>query len=204
VDETEVNERKMVRRKIAVALGIICIILIIGIGGVVTYYTAALDDLTKSKDTLYNNYVFSHSYSNDEYASLDASNGTYYNLANYFNSVIQLEKSEYVYTLNEGMPLPMNFSTSPNIGEIELDGETQFGKYAGIATVQVSSTSNDTYVNVTYSAVHSGFVYSSQTDIGMNGTIDFPVLPANVVNIRIATHDINIQAIANVTIIYVY
>jgi hypothetical protein len=197
-------EEKMVRRSIVVALGIICIFLIAGIGGVVAYYTAALNDLTNSKNALYDNYAFSHSYSNDEYNSLNADFGRYYNLASYFNSVKQLEKSEYIYTLNEGMPLPMNFTTDPVGNAIFLDGDPQFGLYAGIATVEVSSTSNDTYVNVTYSAVHSGFVYSSQTDIGMNGTVDFPVLPANVINIRIATHDPNIQAIANVTIIYVY
>jgi len=57
------SEKKVVGRKVAIALGIICVILVVGLAGVMVNYTRIIND----KDTLYNNYVAAHSHSNEEY-----------------------------------------------------------------------------------------------------------------------------------------
>jgi len=194
------SEKKMVRRNVAIALGILCIILIAGISGVIAYYTMTLNDNNAS----YNDYVLSHSYTNYEYSTLNSSLNLSRSQVNDLSSILQLEKTETVYSYNGGIDLPANFSTEPDINEYMLDGDPEFGLYAGIAYVQVSSTSNETYVNVTYSAQYRSFDYNSQTDVGMNGTVVFPVLPTGVVDIRIAVHDTSIRATANVTITYIY
>jgi hypothetical protein len=194
------SERKMVRRNVAVALGILCIILADGIIGVIAYYTTTLNDSNAS----YNDYVLSHSYTNYEYSILNSSLNLVRSQVNDLSSIMKLEKTETVYSHNGVINLPANFSTEPDINEYMLDGDPEFGLYAGIAYVQVSSTSNETYVDVTYSAQYRSFDYNSQTDVGMNGTVVFPVLPAGVVDIRIALHDTSLRATANVTISYIY
>jgi hypothetical protein len=62
------SEKKVVGRKVAIALGIICVILVVALAGVIAYYTRIIND----KDTLYNNYVATHSHSNEEYDSLQS------------------------------------------------------------------------------------------------------------------------------------
>jgi hypothetical protein len=85
----EVKPRKVVGRSVAIALGIVCILLIAGLGAVLTYYTMRLNEranyaiqletwLQEAKDqksTLQNqmnDYVSSHSYTNSQYSSLMA------------------------------------------------------------------------------------------------------------------------------------
>jgi hypothetical protein len=60
------SEKKMVSRNVAVALGIICIILIVGLGLIMAYYTMTINN----KDTTYNEYVSTHSHTNAEYDSM--------------------------------------------------------------------------------------------------------------------------------------
>jgi hypothetical protein len=194
------SEKKMVRRSVAIALGILCIILVAGFSGVIAYYVTTLNNNNAS----YNDYVLSHSYTNYDYSVLNSSLNLYRSQVNDLTSILQLEKVETVYSYSGEIVLPANFSTEPDINEYMLDGDPQFGLYAGIAYVQVSSTSNETYVNVKYSAQYRSFDYNSQTDVGMNGTVVFAVLPAGVVDIRIALHDTSIRATANVTITYIY
>jgi hypothetical protein len=47
------SERKMVRRSVAIALGIICTILIAGLGGVLTYYMSTISDKDRTAESLY-------------------------------------------------------------------------------------------------------------------------------------------------------
>jgi hypothetical protein len=60
------SEKKVIGRNVAIALGIACIILVAGIGGAVVYYTMQVNN----KDSTYNDYVSTHSHTNDEYKSL--------------------------------------------------------------------------------------------------------------------------------------
>jgi hypothetical protein len=57
--------KKMVSRSVAVALGIICIVLIVGLVGVMAYYA-----MNTTSNATYNDYVSSHSHTNSEYDSM--------------------------------------------------------------------------------------------------------------------------------------
>jgi hypothetical protein len=66
------SEKKVVRRTVALALGVICILLIAGLGGTMAYYTMTINN----KDSAYDDYVSTHSHTDSDYNSL---NSTYYN-----------------------------------------------------------------------------------------------------------------------------
>jgi hypothetical protein len=66
------SEKKVVRRTDTLALGVICILLIAGLGGTMAYYTMTINN----KDSAYNDYVSTHSHTDSDYNSL---NSTYYN-----------------------------------------------------------------------------------------------------------------------------
>jgi len=64
------SERKVVRRNLAVTLGIICIILAVGLVGVFAYYTMTLNN----KNSAYDNYVSNHGIFNSDYDILISQN----------------------------------------------------------------------------------------------------------------------------------
>jgi predicted RNase H-like nuclease (RuvC/YqgF family) len=66
------SEKKVVRRTVALALGVICIVLIAGLGGTMAYYTMTISN----KDSTHDAYVSTHSHTDSDYDSL---NSTYYN-----------------------------------------------------------------------------------------------------------------------------
>jgi hypothetical protein len=86
--------------------------------------------------------------------------------------------------------------------------------YAGVLKVDVqSSTTNNTYVRVTYSwynpqfsvAIYSwGIHYDNQIDVGTIGTASFPVLPTNDIEIRVGNTNSVGNATETVTITYYY
>jgi hypothetical protein len=57
------SQKKMVGRNVAIALGITCIILVAGVGGVMAYYTIQINN----KDSTYNDYVVTHSHTDAQY-----------------------------------------------------------------------------------------------------------------------------------------
>jgi len=195
------SEKKLVRRNIAIGLGIFCIILIAGTSGVIVYYEMALTN----NSVLYNDYVLGHSYTNYEYSALNTSLNKARSEVNDLESTLQLQKVQ-VYSY-ENVEIPAVFSTEPEIGEYFLSGDPSFGRFAGVAYIQISSNRNETYVNVTYSAENLQFDYNSQTDIGTEGMVSFPVLPTSLINIRVLTHSDRFNVIwgkANVTVTYRY
>ena len=64
------SQKKLVGRNVAIALGIACIILVAGIGGVMAYYTMQINN----KDSTYNDYALAHSHTD---AGFNALNSTY-------------------------------------------------------------------------------------------------------------------------------
>ncbi len=57
------SEKKVVSRKVVIALGIIYMITVVGLVGAIVNYTRIIAD----KDAIYNSYVATHSHTNDEY-----------------------------------------------------------------------------------------------------------------------------------------
>jgi hypothetical protein len=64
---SEPKPKKMVRRSVAIALGIICIVLIVALVGAVAYYT-----MNTTSNTTYNDYVSTHSHTNADYDAMSA------------------------------------------------------------------------------------------------------------------------------------
>jgi glucose/mannose transport system substrate-binding protein len=67
------SEKKVVRRTIALALGVTCILLIAGLGGAIAYYTMTISN----KDSTYNGYVSTHSHTDSDYNALSTQYNDY-------------------------------------------------------------------------------------------------------------------------------
>jgi hypothetical protein len=85
------SEKKMVGRNVAIALGIVCIILVAGIGGAMAYYTGQINN----KNTDYNNYVSTHSYTNTQYDTLNSTYNNYVNDHHYTDEDYDSLQSQY-------------------------------------------------------------------------------------------------------------
>ena len=62
------SEKKVVRRTVAIALGIVCILLIAGLGGAMAYYSMTINN----KDSTYASYTSSHSHTDSDYNALNS------------------------------------------------------------------------------------------------------------------------------------
>lgn len=82
--------------------------------------------------------------------------------------------------------------------------------YVGYLSVDVQfSTTNTTYVQVisTDYAVRTGIPqikYDNQTEIGTGGTVNFPIFPSDVVEVRVGNSDLINGARETISITYYY
>jgi hypothetical protein len=72
---SETGTKKIVGKNVAIALGIICILLVSGLGGAIAYYTMTINN----KNATYDSYVSSHSHSNSDYDALNSQVGNLQN-----------------------------------------------------------------------------------------------------------------------------
>jgi len=186
------SEKKIVRRSVAVALGIVCIILVAALG-VVAYMgysptttnsvTSLQNQLSQLQDT-YNSYVASHHHTDSEYDALQ-------NQVSDLTSALNLGKSRvWISSQTASSPYNSYYSWAP----LSVD-------YAGYVSVNVeSSTSTHTYVHAIYSAY--GVHYDQWIDVGKSGTAVFPVLPTSSMGIYVGAH--YEASTVTVTITYYY
>jgi hypothetical protein len=173
--------KKMVSRSVAVALGIVCIILVAGLGGAVAYYTIKINN----KDSTYNDYVAGHHHTDDDYASLSSENTNLNNIVNLTDSTVWVNDQ----TVNQGAGGSDYWSFSAS--------------YAGYVVVNVlSSTTSNAYVEVSYSA--SGANYLTSRTVGYSGTANFAVLPSGNIEITVGNSNLINSASETVTITYYY
>ena len=76
------TEKAAVGGKITIALGILCIVFVAGLGATIASYTSIIN----SKDNAQQDYVSTHSHDNNEFNSLDASLDDYRATHSYTNS----------------------------------------------------------------------------------------------------------------------
>jgi len=177
------SQMKIVRRSVAIGLGIICIILAVGLVGVFTYYTMTLNN----KNSVYDDYVSNHSHSNSDYDSLNSQKTNLQDQVNDLTSTLNLAKSEtWVTSQTVSQPAgSYNFWTHSTT-------------YAGYVTVNVeSSTTDKTYIEVLWSA--HGINYDNRISVGVSGTGVFPVLPSSV-EVRVGNSNFMNGATETVTI----
>lgn len=202
----EPQRGKVVGRNVAIALGIICIMLV-AILGIVLFisYSPTLDSsvpslqsqltnlqsqLTNAQSQLtnlqtqYDEYVNNHHHNDTEYNTLQ-------NEASDLASILNLEKSA-VWASSETVSQPAG---SYNFWPHSAD-------YSGYVTVTVeSSTTANTYIEVLWNS--HGVSYYNKTSVGASGTGVFPILPSNV-EVRVGNANLINGATETVTITYHY
>jgi hypothetical protein len=211
-------EGKVVSRNVAITLGTICIILVVGLIGVIADYTSIVsekDSSISSRDsqisylqawlsrniTAYDNYVNDHNYTNEQYQNLQAQHTNLQNQVGDLTSILDLGKS---WTLVDNVTVSENYGTYTWGYEV-----SNVFLYAGYIRVWVQwSTLTNTYVRVIYSSYNVS--YDNKVVVGSSGIAVFPVLPASNVSVIVGnststSNNEGLQAeTATVSIVYYY
>ena len=204
----ETSQKKVVGRTIAIVLGMICIVLSASLVAVLALYLpsanansqlkaeiAEKNDMINSQNTTIvsqsqqivalQNSLQQTSAKDEEIAYLE-------DYVSELLNVIYMNASATLL-LNQGVQLEANES-------ISVWGD--YISYAGYVTVQVQSDSNTTYAQVVYSTY--GIDYDEVKVVGTLGVATFPVLPAEVVEIRLGNTETLDGVEATVTAVYHY
>jgi hypothetical protein len=154
---------KVVKRSVAIALGIVCIILIAGLLGAVADYTSMISD----KD---NTIIFR----NIQISSLQNQASSLQNQVDDLSNIVNLNKSR-IWVLNQTIIFPAGSYAS------FIRQDTDYAGY--VSFIFQTPMSNTTYVQAIYSS--NGINYDYQVYVGTNGTASLPVLPTPSIYIRI-------------------
>lgn len=202
-------ERKVVGRNIAILLGIVCTVLSIGlIIALVAYLptTAQINSLNTQiaqKNQTITGLNLQITALQSQIASLNSSNTNVQYLQNQISTLQQQMDSLYnVLYLNASALLVNNqaFSMAPYSNVTVWDQPDTPLQYAGYLTVQVQSSSNLMYIQVSYNSY--GIAYDNVVEVG-NSTVAFPVLPGPVV-IVVGNTELTDSVTATLTAIYQY
>lgn len=170
------GQMKGARRIVVFALGIICIILVVGLLISIADYTT-INSLNRQISSL-----------NSQITNLQniitSLNETLTNL----NDTVNLAKTKILVSTTI-VSQPANHYYYWNIT----------AKYAGYISVNVQSSTNNTYVEAVYSAY--GVDYDNLKFVGTSGTMVFPILPANF---QVRVGNTNLASGANETVAIVY
>lgn len=201
--------KKMVSRNVAIALGIVCVILVASLGAVMfmSYSpttSASITSLQSQLDQLqstYNNYQASHHHTDSDYDSYTSTHSH----TNSEYDAIQNQMIDLTNTLNLGKSTVWVNDQTVNQPSGSYTDWTPFfsASYCGYAKVQVfTSTTTNTYVRVIYAS--NGVNYDNQISVGSSGTAVFPILPSSSIDIRIGNSNLFNGATETVTITYYY
>jgi DNA-binding transcriptional ArsR family regulator/cell division protein FtsB len=200
MDETK--PKKMVRRSAAIALGIICILLI----AFIAYFSITGISAQNSYDTLQNQNKQLQTWLDGNETLLNQTQDNNTNLQNEIDSLNSTSLQSEVNNMTD--ILNLDKSTTLYNGTITIVANTlemtmleESTPYAGYATVQVSSPIGEI---VTVTAVWDYYPilrYQNDFNAGSNGTAIFPVLPPGMV---VYFSTLNSTETANVTITYNY
>jgi hypothetical protein len=179
------SEKKVVGRTVAIALGIIAIILAVGLVGAVADYTSIINGkendvstLTNqngklhtwlgANETLYDNYVANHHQTDSDYAYLQNQINYLYNITGLKNNITLSKGTEYVESLSKET--------------VGLANSTYPGFYSGYMSFWIkTSTSNSTILTVTSTSPSGITIYNQTVHVGTNGgRMVFPVFRSNV------------------------
>jgi DNA-binding transcriptional ArsR family regulator len=182
------SSTKVVRRTTAIALGIICIVLVAGLVGGFGYFIMTIND----KDGTISSLNTQISSKNSQISQLNSNLTNLQNQVNDLTNTLNLAKTEVgVNSQTVSQPADNYTFWIPSCS------------YAGYLSVQVeSSTTDKTYTEVLW---HSyGINYDNRISVGTNGTGIFPVLPSRIVEVRVGNTNPVDNATETVTITYHY
>ena len=164
--------KKMVSRNVVIVPVIICIVLASGLLGALIQISSLNSNVSNLTDIL--NFEKSTILVNGQTVSQTADNYTSW----VFNPESGAEVSKCMCIDS------MNWSI----------------KYAGMLSVDVQSSTNETYVRVIYTTP----IYDNQENVGTNGTMDFLVFPTGNIEVRVGNTNASENATETVTITYYY
>jgi hypothetical protein len=170
------SEKKVVSRSVAIALGIMCVVLLILLVGNIMTFSSQISDLKNQIST-----------NNSQISSLNSRVSDLTDIVNLAKSTIWVNRQTISQPAGSYTHWTPAFSAS----------------YAGYVSVQVhTSTTSKTYVQVIYSS--HGVDYDQQITVGASGTAVFPVLPSSAIEIRVGNTNLTSGATQTVTITYYY
>jgi uncharacterized coiled-coil protein SlyX len=181
-------------KNMATAMMVACIVLLASLVGVIAFYWPTVNDLNAQvaeKDLsitgLTENVTDLTDQLEDLQNSLNKKDATIANLQDaieplnalleYYLSITLMNETGYMVQPNE---FTMNASESYELYQRDVD-------YAGYASVSVESTSNTTYVQLSYA--YKGVIFDQNVTVGESGTAYFPVLPT-IITIQLGNTDV--------------
>ncbi|MGD0029598.1 MAG: hypothetical protein ABSC91_11730 [Candidatus Bathyarchaeia archaeon] len=179
----------MVRRSVAVALGIVCIVLVAGLVAGLTYSTIIINN----KDVTYNDYTATHSHTNDEFSTMVNQGLNYYGIATLFNYTLVADGTEIYQLANSSSS--WNFSAT----------------YAGYVVVRVVSDTT-VYAQATYTSyvgsIVEPFHYDQRIDLSPTGFGRFeglfPILPSTSAQVRVGNTNLSGEVRESIFITYIF
>lgn len=202
------GSKKIFGKTMVITLGVICIILAAGLVGAIAVYMpmvstlesqiAEKDNTIVSLNSQVSSLTLQVSSLGSQILSLqDSLNQTNTNIAAlqqailFYRNIVYLNASEPLVT---AQTVTQNANTSTII-------YNDIRQYAGYVSVNVESSSNTTYAQVTYSSY--GANYNNTVTVGTSGTAVFPVLPGEI-EVRVGNTESAGSVTATVTAIYRY
>jgi flagellar basal body-associated protein FliL len=219
--------KKLVSRSVALALGIICVILVAGIGGAMAYYTMQINN----KNTKYNDYVNDHHRTDEDYNSLSTQNTNLQNQNNQLQTWLNGNRTllNQIQTNNSNLQNQLNnlskiinlkssivWVNSETVTQNPLPNNVGYvmtnwaftANYTGYVVVNViTSATIPIYVLAFYDFHDShGVLYDEQftvNSLGNEGDAAFAVLPGTI-GISVGNNNPPVGSTETVTITYYY
>jgi hypothetical protein len=168
------SQKKLVGRSVAIALGIACIILLAGIGGVLAYYTMTINNKNTTYDsyasshyhtntefnslnTTYQDYAGSHTYSDSEYNSLQSTYNNYQSTHSHTDSEYDSLSSQNTNLQNQIASLE-----APNLIRINL-GESDNRPWLGTPYLHIQSAITNVGTNTAFNCKLHVVLYQGAT-----------------------------------------
>jgi uncharacterized coiled-coil protein SlyX len=202
-----ISKKKVFSKKVVVALVVICVVLLAGLVGILAFYISTVNGLNfqiAEKDKTVSSLNSQLTEKDNMISSLNSQILTLQNALaskdsqiNWLNSTI-LSLYDYLY---------LNASTLLVYTSVDQDANSSTTvwnyilQFAGYVTVYVQSSSNTTYVELSYS--YHEVDYQNSVTVGTNGTAAFPVLPA-LVKINVGNTDTISPVTTSIMAIYYY
>jgi uncharacterized coiled-coil protein SlyX len=204
------SEKKVVSRKVTLALGVICIVLAAGLVGTIVVYAPKASDLQSqiaTKDSTIASLNSTVSSLTSQISSLNSQISTLNSQVVSLQSTLNetnnaLASYVAILGLSQSSALVQNFPVTQEANSTTLLWN-DYITYAGYVVVQLTSSSNTTYAGVVYALPVTGENFDFNVTLGTSGTAVFPVLPG-LIAVGIGNMELVDSVNATVTAVYYY
>jgi uncharacterized coiled-coil protein SlyX len=208
----EKGNKKIGWKNLAIALGVVCILLAASVVGVIAVYLPTVNSLESQiaeKDiniAALNSSVSSlHNDVSSLQASLNQNNSTITNLqgtVDYLNSALAYYVNIVAMNASEYLVPSQNYAQNQNDSTAIFQDAVQYAGYVGVTT---QSSSNTTYVQLRYYYASGLISYDQNVTLAESGSAYFPVLPGSLeITVGNTDTDTGDSVTGTVAVIYYY